>query len=54
MSATVVGVFIPVILANGLLIDGVERFWQDVVVGVILVVAVWFDQWRRAKEARDH
>jgi ribose transport system permease protein len=53
MSATVVGVFIPVVLANGLLIEGVERFWQDVVVGVILVVAVWFDQWRRAQEARD-
>jgi ribose transport system permease protein len=50
MSATVVGVFIPVVLANGLLIGGVERFWQDVVVGVILIVAVWFDQWRRAKE----
>ena len=53
MSATVVGVFIPVVLANGLLIGGVERFWQDVVVGVILVAAVWFDQWRRAQEARD-
>jgi ribose transport system permease protein len=53
MSATVVGVFIPVILANGLLIGGVERFWQDVVVGVILVAAVWFDQWRRMQEARD-
>ena len=53
MSATVVGVFIPVVLANGLLIAGVERFWQDVVVGVILVVAVWFDQWRRAQEVRD-
>ena len=51
MSATVVGVFIPVILANGLLIGGVERFWQDVVVGVILVAAVGFDQWRRAREA---
>ena len=37
----------------GLLIGGVERFWQDVVVGVILVAAVWFDQWRRATEARD-
>jgi len=53
MSGTVVGVFIPVVLANGLLIGGVERFWQDVVVGVILVAAVWFDQWRRAKEARE-
>jgi ribose transport system permease protein len=54
MSATVVGVFIPVVLANGLLIGGVERFWQDVVVGVILVAAVWFDQWRRAQETREH
>ena len=53
MSGTVVGVFIPVVLANGLLIGGVERFWQDVVVGVILVAAVWFDEWRRAKEASE-
>jgi ribose transport system permease protein len=52
MSATVVGVFIPVILANGLLIGGVERFWQDVVVGIILVGAVAFDQWRRAQQTR--
>jgi ribose transport system permease protein len=53
MSSTVVGVFIPVVLANGLLIGGVERFWQDVVVGIILVAAVWFDGWRRAREVRD-
>ena len=54
ISGTVVGVFIPVVLANGLLIGGVERFWQDVVVGAILVAAVWFDQWRRSQEAREH
>jgi ribose transport system permease protein len=53
MTGSVVGVFIPVVLANGLLIGGVERFWQDVVVGVILVAAVWFDQWRRAREVRE-
>jgi ribose transport system permease protein len=53
MSGSVVGTFIPVVLANGLLIGGVERFWQDVVVGVILVAAVWFDQWRRAREVRE-
>jgi ribose transport system permease protein len=53
MLGSVVGVFIPVILANGLLIGGVERFWQDVVVGIILVAAVWFDQWRRAREVRE-
>jgi ribose transport system permease protein len=53
MGSTVVGVFLPVILANGLLIGGVERFWQDVVVGCILVGAVWFDGWRRAREVRE-
>jgi ribose transport system permease protein len=53
MTGSVVGVFIPVVLANGLLIGGVERFWQDVVVGIILVAAVWFDQWRRAREVRE-
>jgi ribose transport system permease protein len=53
MTGSVLGVFIPVVLANGLLIGGVERFWQDVVVGIILVAAVWFDQWRRAREVRE-
>ncbi len=53
MGASVVGVFIPVVLANGLLIGGVERFWQDVVVGIILVAAVGFDQWRRAREVSE-
>jgi ribose transport system permease protein len=52
MSGTVVGVLIPVVLANGLLIKGIERFWQDIIVGAILVAAVWFDQWRRAKEVK--
>jgi ribose transport system permease protein len=51
MSGTVIGVLIPVVLANGLLIGGIERFWQDIVVGAILIAAVWFDQWRRAHEA---
>lgn len=44
-----VGVFIPAVLANGLVIAGIERFWQDVIVGFILIAAVWFDQWRRSK-----
>jgi len=51
VRATAVGVFIPVVLANGLLIAGIERFWQDVITGFILVIAVAFDQWRRKTEA---
>jgi ribose transport system permease protein len=50
MAGTVIGVYIPVVLANGLLIGDVERFWQDVIIGIILVSAVAFDQWRRGHE----
>ncbi|HET8813617.1 MAG TPA: ABC transporter permease [Solirubrobacterales bacterium] len=52
MAGTAVGVFIPVVLANGLLIGGIERFWQEVIIGLILVTAVAFDQWRRAQELK--
>lgn len=54
MAGTAVGVFIPVVLANGLLIGGIERFWQDIIIGIILVTAVAFDQWRRGQELRGH
>ena len=50
LKGTFVGVFIPIILANGLLIGGIERFWQDVITGFILILAVWFDQWRRTSD----
>jgi ribose transport system permease protein len=50
MTGTVIGVFIPVVLANGLLIGGIERFWQEVIIGVILIMAVAFDQWRRDRQ----
>jgi ribose transport system permease protein len=45
---SVVGVFIPVILNNGLVIMGVQPFWQEIVVGAILVAAVGLDQVRNA------
>ncbi|MGE0067078.1 MAG: ABC transporter permease [Solirubrobacterales bacterium] len=46
--ASVVGVFIPVVINNGLVIMGVQPFWQEIVVGAILVAAVGLDQVRRA------
>lgn len=44
---TVIGVFIPAVLQNGFQIMGVKPFWQQVVVGAVLIAAVYFDQWRR-------
>jgi ribose transport system permease protein len=52
MFGTVVGVFIPVVLASGLVIVGVQSFWQQVMIGIILVVAVYFDQLRRRARSR--
>lgn len=52
MTGTAIGVFIPVVLNNGLIIMQIQRFWQEVVVGVVLVVAVAFDQWRRTRGIR--
>ncbi|MEU4230455.1 ABC transporter permease [Nonomuraea sp. NPDC026600] len=46
---TVIGVFIPVVLQNGFQILGVRPFWQQVVVGAVLVAAVYVDQWQRGR-----
>jgi len=47
----VVGVFIPAILRNGFIILGIRPFWQQVAVGAVLILAVYFDQVkRRARE----
>jgi ribose transport system permease protein len=46
---TVFGVFIPAVLANGFIIIGVQPFWQQVAVGIVLIAAVYLDQLRRAR-----
>ncbi|MEU2332488.1 ABC transporter permease [Streptomyces sp. NPDC006654] len=49
---TVIGVFIPAVLTTGLIVIGVQQYWQDVAVGVVLVVAVYVDQLRRKTRER--
>jgi ribose transport system permease protein len=51
MFGTVVGTLIPVALDSGLVITGVQSFWQGVAVGVVLVAAVYADQLRRKARA---
>jgi len=48
---TIIGLFIPAVLQNGFVVMGVQPFWQQVVVGVILVVAVAVDQQRRNRQS---
>jgi ribose transport system permease protein len=49
---SVVGTFIPAVLRNGFVIHGVQPFWQEVAIGVVLILAVVIDQRRRSAEER--
>ncbi|OLB65945.1 MAG: sugar ABC transporter permease [Actinobacteria bacterium 13_2_20CM_2_72_6] len=49
---TVIGVFIPAVLNSGLVILGVQTYWQSVAVGAVLVAAVYVDQLRRRSRER--
>jgi ribose transport system permease protein len=49
VGGSVIGALIPAILANGLVIMNVGSFYQLIVVGVILLIAVAMDQRRRSR-----
>ncbi|MEE8738927.1 MAG: ribose ABC transporter permease [Bifidobacterium sp.] len=52
MSGTIIGVLIIGVLNNGLNIIGVSAFWQQVVEGVVILVAVLIDVLRNRKAVR--
>lgn len=52
IAGTVIGNAIPVVLASGLVIAGLQSFWQQVVTGVVLVGALYLDRLRRLR--RNH
>jgi len=39
-------------LRNGFVIRGVQPFWQEVAIGIVLILAVFIDQRRRSAEER--
>ena len=47
MLGTFIGIFIPQVLTTGLQIIGLNQYWQQVAIGVVLVAAVYLDQFRR-------
>lgn len=47
VGGTVVGVLFLGVLQNGLSVSGVQSFWQQVITGVILIVAVALDRVQR-------
>jgi hypothetical protein len=53
VSGTIIGVFIIGLLGNGLNILGLADFWQRVATGLIIILVVALDQWRRHLTTRD-
>ncbi len=49
MIGSVIGMFIPTVLNNGLVSNNVSAFWQQVAIGLILIGAVYLDQLKRSR-----
>ena len=49
LFGTIIGVLLMGVMANGLIIMDIDPFWQHVVSGIILIVAVYFDQRRKER-----
>ncbi|HEX3957818.1 MAG TPA: ABC transporter permease [Trebonia sp.] len=51
MFGTVIGVTIPAVLTNGFTIQGLSASWQEVAVGVVLIIAIYLDRLRRKRRS---
>ena len=51
MLGTIVGAFIMSVIRAGCTQLDIPNYWQEIVTGVILIAAVWFDQFRRRRAA---
>lgn len=50
ISGTIIGAFIMSVLTNGLRILGVKQEWQTVVIGLVVILAVFIDIYRRRRQ----
>jgi ribose transport system permease protein len=48
----VIGAFVVAILRNGLNLNGVNTFWQQVILGIIIVIAVFIDVQRSKRQSK--
>ncbi len=52
ITGTIVGAFVIGILSDGLIMMGVSSFWQTVIKGIVIIVAVVIDQAQNRLQAR--
>ena len=49
---TVIGAFIIGVISDGMVMCGVSEFWQMIIKGLVIVLAVIIDQYQRSLQAR--
>lgn len=52
VPGTVLGVLIIGVLKNGLILLGISPFWQEAIVGIVIIIAVGIDRWTAGRRVR--
>lgn len=52
IPGTILGVLIIGVLRNGLVLLGISPFWQEIVIGAIIILAVGLDKWTSSRRGR--
>jgi len=52
MGGTIIGAFVIGVLVNGMVLLGVSAFWQIVIKGTVIVLAVVVDQWQQRMQQK--
>jgi erythritol transport system permease protein len=53
IGGTIIGAFVIGILNNGMIIEGVSSFWQTVITGIVIILAVIIDQLQQKLQERN-
>jgi ribose transport system permease protein len=49
MMGTFLGLVLINVLTNGISLTGTDPHWQQVIEGILLILVVWIDQWRKRR-----
>ena len=53
IGGTIIGAFVIGVLRNGMIIEGVSSFWQTVITGTVIILAVIIDQLQQRLQERN-
>jgi ribose transport system permease protein len=54
IGGTILGVLLIGVLENGLLLAGAGFFWQQIMLGLLIIGAVSFQMWRQRRSESQH